>query len=110
MPSTALIIRPKDAPYIHVLECDGPLGFVNVNRYPNEFGGNFLSVEEFTTLPDHSKFPRDPALWEIEHNNIRRIYRLIEAADSSNGYLLPQHIMEIRGRLKLIDKFCDEDF
>jgi hypothetical protein len=110
MSSTALIIRPKDAPEIHVLECDGPHGFVNVNRYPNEFSGKILSFEEYTALPDHSKFPRDPALWEIEHRNARRIYRLVEhAAENRAGWLSQRQLLEIRARLKLLVPFCDED-
>ena len=110
MPSTALIIRPKDAPEIHVLECDGPLYVVGTNRYPGSYSRSFLEFEEFTALPDHSKFPKDPPICEIEHNNIRRIYRLIDFAEYWDGRLSMNHLREIRARLKLIDKFCDEDF
>lgn len=111
MQSTAIILRPADAPDIHVLECDGPKGVANVNRYPNEYSRKILSFEEFTALPDHSKFPRDPALWEIEHNNARRIYRLVEnAAENNGGWMRQRHLLEIRGRLKLLSPFCDEDF
>lgn len=112
MSSTALILRPQEAPEIRVLECDGPFGIVQVNRSPGTFTpGDYLSFEEFSALPDHSKFPRDPSVWEIEHANARRIYRLVEnAADNNGGWMSQRHLLEIRARLKLIQPFCDEDF
>lgn len=109
--STALIIRPADAPDIHVLECDGPHGFVHVNRYPGVFSNTApMPFEEYKALPDHLKFPRDPATWEIEHNTARRIYRLMEYAARADGYLSPNQIREIRGRLRILSSHCDVDF
>lgn len=112
MSSTALILRDWDAPYIHVLECDGPAinPVPNVHRYPGDFAiGHAMSFEEFTALPDHSKNP-GPADWEMDHINARRIYRLVEhAAKNNGGWMSQRHLLEIRGRLKLLSPFCDED-
>lgn len=109
MSSTALIIRPHDAPRIQVLECDGPIGFVPVNRYPGEYSGKrWLSFEDFTALPDHAKFP-GPSLAEIEFSSAQRIHRLVEVAETRGGWMCPEHLQEIRGRLKVLFPFCDQE-
>lgn len=110
MQSTALILRDPHLPEIHILECDGPSGVAEVHRYPGEFTSRpYMSFEDYAALPDHSKFPRDAALWVLEHNAARRCYRLMEYAERAGGYLSPLQLREIRGRLKILSPSCDED-
>ena len=112
MQSTALILRPRNSPEIRVLECDGPpdMPYATVNRFPGtNLPGNYLSFEDFAALPDYAKFP-GPSPEEIEFSAARRIYRLIEYAERAGGHLYPRQLLEIRGRLKSLHPFCDEDF
>ena len=112
MQSTALIIRPPDAPNIHVLECDGPrdMPYATVHRFPgNNLPGNYLSFEDFDALPDHSKFP-GPDMWEIEFGSASRIFRLAQTAEKRGGWMCPEHLQEIRSRMLILFPFCDQQF
>jgi hypothetical protein len=110
--NTALILRDPMQPPIHVLECDGPAIYPipDIHRYPGDFDARpYMSFQNFLDLPDYAKKP-GPSTWEMEHANARRIYRLIEHAETGFNVLTPSQLQEIRARLKLIAPECDQDF
>lgn len=107
MSTTALILRPNDAPEIHVLECDGPrsIGIV-VNNTPRT---NLppMSFEEWSALPEHE---RNTGFSEVEadYQSACRISRLI-ANGAYQQYLSAAHIIEIQSRLELLFPGCTYD-
>lgn len=104
MPTTALILRPNDAPEILVLECDGPRSIPKVNRSPGNFAP-ILSFEEWVALPEHLKESRERSGTLADYESAERISRLIENAEYQ-GTLTKRHIDEIQWRLEIMFPCC----
>lgn len=101
--TTALIIRPKDAPKIHVLERDGPRS-KDATVY-NYFGTYrpVMSFEEWCAQPEHHK-DGGPSIELQNFDSACRIARLIDA------YPIPvRHRLEILARLELLHPGCTGD-
>lgn len=103
--NTALILRPKDAPRIYVLECDGPRGFAPVNHSPGTFSGVILSFEEWKALPEHLKSTTDSGENRTDYSIAWRIGKLLDATERS-GVLMAKHLREMRWRLSLLQPGC----
>lgn len=97
MQSTALILRPVNAPEIRILECDGPQSIPRIHRYPGYYCG-LIPFDEWKTLPDHL---RQPAPRVTDHDQVMRCARLLQEARQS-GTLSLAHIDEILRRLETI--------
>ena len=95
--STALILRPSNAPEIRVLECDGPDGIPRIHRYPGSFTG-IISFDEWQALPEHTKWPAERV---TDYDQARRCARLLQHARST-GTLSERHLAEILRRLETI--------
>jgi len=99
MTTTALIIRPKDAPFIRVLEVDGPNDPMPVH-YTHGHYLPVMSFEEWCAQPEHLKAPVDRPS-DQDFYSACRIARLI------NDQLYPsKQKTEILSRLELLFPSC----
>lgn len=98
--NTALIIRPKDAPRIHVLECDGPK---ETDAVVHNYFGTYrpvMSFAEFCAQPEHHK-DAGKSIIAQDFDSACRVSRLIAR------YALPaRHQLEIQARLELLWPGC----
>ncbi len=68
MSTTALILRPRNAPEVSVLECDGPVSTPRVNRSPGNFA-TVLSFEGWLALPEHIRDSRERSADMIDYES-----------------------------------------
>lgn len=102
--NTALIIRPKTAPEIRVLEVDGPsISHDPIINYSPRVNLPPLRFEEWMALPDHDKNPRYETPSIQDYESACRISRLIAA--TYNGFPSRRHL-EIQARLELLFPGC----
>jgi hypothetical protein len=107
MTSTALILRPADAPDIRVLECDGPFDIAPVNHFPRaHIKGNYLTFDEWKALPAHVKnLPDAPD--ELDASSAIRIAALLENFERTKRISFRQ-IRELRWRFELLHPWTSE--
>lgn len=103
--NTALILRPKDAPKIHVLEVDGPkIAFDPIINYSPRTNLPLMDFEEWMALPEHDKNPRYENPSNQDFHSACRVARLID------DQLFPcRQKLEILARLELLFPGCTDN-